>query len=195
MQYAGEVFPASHVASRFILLLGAGDSNDDIRRASVSKLYSALNRAREKSKQMRGQKVGSDPEPLPDFVKMLIFVIDKANLRLKTQQRVVVGNTVLPFQLKKYEEILNFLRICMIHSAGVELPESDELKYPQSSAPKVSKYLQKLNEDPGKWVTLFAEFADNLLTASSGLAQTQCLLNLMGCAPFIASNYFGRLTW
>jgi proteasome component ECM29 len=189
------VFPANHVASRFILLLGAGDSNDDIRRASISKLYSALSKAREKSKQARSQKPDSEPEPLPDFVQMLQLVLDKANLRLKTQQKVTVGSTVLAFQPKKYEEILNFLRMCLIHSAGVHLPDRDELNFPQNSAPKVSKYLLQLSQSPANSVSLFAEFAEKLLSASSGLAQTQCLLHLVGCAPFIAKNYFGRLNW
>jgi hypothetical protein len=51
-QYAGEVFAANHTASRYILLLGAGDASDDIRRAATSKLFGPLSRAREKSKQV-----------------------------------------------------------------------------------------------------------------------------------------------
>jgi hypothetical protein len=140
-------------------------------------------------------KTTSDASPLPDFVQMLIQVLDKASIRMRTQQKVMIGSTALPFQPKIFEEILNFLRICLMQSAGVLLPERDELNYPQSSAPKVSKYLETLSHDPRNVVVRFAEFAENLLTASSGLAQTQCLLHLMGCAPHISKMYSGRLNW
>ena len=30
VQYAGEVFPPSHTPSKFVLLLGAGDSKDEV---------------------------------------------------------------------------------------------------------------------------------------------------------------------
>lgn len=195
VQYAGEVFSSNHVASRFILLLGAGDANDDIRRAALSKLYSALNRAREKSLQMRSRKEQTEAEPLPDFVQMLRLVLDKSNLRLKTQQRVVIGSTALAFQPKKYEEILNFLQVCLVRSSGIELPDREDPNFLQGSAPKVSKYLLQLNQSPGNSVALFAEFTEKLLSATSGLPQTRCLLHLVGCAPFIAENYFGRLNW
>ena len=72
VQYAGEVFPAHHVASRYILLLGAGDVNDDIRRAAMTKLYGALSKAREKSKMIHHStdKMEVDERPLPDFVQV-----------------------------------------------------------------------------------------------------------------------------
>ena len=110
---------------------------------------------------------------------MLNLILDKANIRLRTQKKVVIGSTVLAFEPKKYEEILNFLRICLMHSAGVGLPERDELNYPQSSAPIVSRYLETLNGDPRNVVLKFADFVENFLTASSGLAQTQCMLHLV----------------
>ena len=31
VQYAGEVFPPSHTPSKFVLLLGAGDSKDEVK--------------------------------------------------------------------------------------------------------------------------------------------------------------------
>jgi proteasome component ECM29 len=93
---------------------------------------------------------------------MLNLVLDKAALRMRTQLKVVVGSTVLPFQPKKYEEILNFLRMCLIHSAGVALPERDDLNQPQATAPLVSKYLQRLQLSSANSVERFAEFADNL---------------------------------
>jgi len=66
------------------------------------------------------------------FLQMLILVLDKANIRMRTQQKAIIGSHILAFQPKKYEEILNFLRICLMQSAGVHLPERDELNYPQS---------------------------------------------------------------
>jgi len=72
VQYAGEVFPPHHVVSRYILLLGAGDVSDDIRRAASSKLYGPLSKAREKSKLMHINKMEvEDEKPLPDFVQVL----------------------------------------------------------------------------------------------------------------------------
>ena len=47
------------------------------------------------------------------------------------------------------------------------------------SAPKVAKYLETLSHDPRNVVVEFADFAEKFLTASSGLAQIQCLLHLV----------------
>lgn len=44
IQYAGEVFPHTHVPSRYILLLGAGDAKDDVANAAKGHLYGAMNK-------------------------------------------------------------------------------------------------------------------------------------------------------
>merc|ERR1719167_426908 len=42
IQYALEVFPHDNVATRYTLLLGAGDKKDEVRNAARSALYSGV---------------------------------------------------------------------------------------------------------------------------------------------------------
>ena len=53
VQYAGEVFSHDNVASRYTLLLGAGDIKDDVARASQAALYSGLKKANNPDVQKR----------------------------------------------------------------------------------------------------------------------------------------------
>lgn len=68
---------------------------------------------------------------LPSFHVMMAHVHDMSNKRLKKSNAcVVVGRTKLPYSLEVYEEILDYLRLCLWYSAGVVAAPGDE-KYVQ----------------------------------------------------------------
>lgn len=64
-QYAGDIFPPSHIGSRYLLLIAAGDANEDVRRLAVSKLYGPQTKAKQRSRQ-RIEK-SPDERYLPEF--------------------------------------------------------------------------------------------------------------------------------
>ena len=96
VQYAGEVFPHDNVASRYTLLIGAGDIKDDVARAAQTALMAAVKKVnnpdifKRKKETPRGA-------ILPDFMEMLTLILDKSTIRVKSSFKVVVGDTVLPF--------------------------------------------------------------------------------------------------
>jgi len=55
---------------------------------------------------------------------MLSFILEKAKVRVNTRLKAVVSDVSLPFHLKTYEEVLSFLRVCMMSDSGVTFPGS-----------------------------------------------------------------------
>ena len=106
-------------------------------------LYGPMNKAREQQNSRMPLKMETDDGQdqlllLPDFLEMTSVIIDKANLRIKTQQKVVIGSTVLPFSASVYTQVLNYLRMCLIYNAGV-VPHFDMLRDVHNEAPKGDK--------------------------------------------------------
>jgi hypothetical protein len=150
-QYAGDIFPPHHIGSRYLLLIAAGDVNEDVRRLAISKLYAPQTKAKQRSKQ-RIEKL-PDERYLPEFTKvsekmpcraifrlkigpdvlnfqlqLLSYILEKAKVRVNTRQKAVISDVSLPFHIKAYEEVLNFLRICMMADAGVSFPGTFYIK-------------------------------------------------------------------
>ena len=138
VQYAGEVFSHDNVATRYSLLLGAGDVKDEVARASQAALYSGLRKANTNDGPKRKKAVVEAGPVLPDFVEMLMHVIDKSNIRAKSSFKVVVGEVTLPFSVAVGSEVCDYLRLCLWQSAGV-LPSQEVLGDPRHEAPRVAR--------------------------------------------------------
>ncbi|WAR24119.1 ECM29-like protein [Mya arenaria] len=188
VQYAEKIFPKDHVASRYILLLAAGDQKEDIRLEAVKGLHAA----------QRDEKLTSRPvEPaakvvLPDFSKMVEFVKEKADIRVTTQNRVVISNSTLPFNQTTFTEILLYLRSCLAHSAGL-VPDMDGVSAMKEQAPEISKYVQGLmkenNTDRGP-VQTYVNLTQMLLKAVGGSTPMYCLLEMVAMAPTELTTVF-----
>ena len=186
----------------FILILGAGDPRDEVSNAAKSYLYGLVhkfhaNESPSPSSDDKGQLL------LPDFLEMSKMVIEKANMRIKTQQKVTIGSHVLPFSPGVYTEILNYLRMCLIYNSGV-VPHLDMLRDPQTDAPKIFEYISQFvvhEENSNPFIQLKEISRQNtsssskevlkklihlneiFLSATQGTPQAQCLLQLLGCSP------------
>ncbi|WAR24092.1 ECM29-like protein [Mya arenaria] len=188
VQYAEKIFPKDHVASRYILLLAAGDQKEDIRLEAVKGLHAAQG----------DEKLTSRPvEPaakvvLPDFSKMVEFVKEKADIRVTTQNRVVISNSTLPFNQTTFTEILLYLRSCLAHSASL-VPDMDGVSAMKEQAPEISKYVQGLmkenNTDRGP-VQTYVNLTQMLLKAVGGSTPMYCLLEMVAMAPTELTTVF-----
>ena len=204
VQYAGEVFPTNHIATRYILLLGAGDPKEEVANNANGHLYRAVNKAIQARKDFLSKEENDTDQyegerVLPDFLQILKYVLERAALRLKSKQKIVIGGNSLAFQPNVYVEILNFLRMCLMFDSGV-LPEKEDLNSPQSNAPKVSKFLLSImhgsDEKSKQNILQFIEFAELLMKTTQGAAQAQCLLQLVGCmAEKVADHFKKKLGW
>jgi len=91
---------------------------------------------------------------LPSFHVMMAHVHDMANKRLKKSSScVVVGRTKLPYTLEVYEEMLDYLRLCLWYSAGIVAAPGDEkythelrnyitMNYDENESNALHQYLQ-----------------------------------------------------
>lgn len=178
VHYAGQVFPATHTNSKFILILGAGDAKDEVAQAAKSHLYKA--------------------KQLPDFTAMTSLILEKARTR-SNQAKHVVGNHVLAFTPKVYTEVLNYCRLCLMASSGVLNPDLEMLTRPQEEAPQVTRFLASSanNADAKKVIPQLVGLAEAFLQASQGLAQVQCLVQLVGCSgnTDIRKGLIEKLSW
>ena len=196
VQYAGEVFPPSHTPSKFVLLLGAGDVKDEVRTEAKLHLYGPVQKANSGTadpQTIKGQLL------LPDFLEMTKLVIEKANMRIKTQQKVVIGSHALPFTASVFVEVLTYLRMCLLYNAGV-VPSLDMLRDAQNEAPKIANYLSEfVTSDESKKITLkkLMQMNETFLMASQGTPQAQSLLQLMGCTDRNewASDFQPKMSW
>jgi len=144
VQYAGEVFGQDNVATRYTLLLGAGDVREEVAVASRNSLYSAMKKANKEDFAPRARKESTPEGPLlPDFVEILMYVMDKSAIRLKSSYKVIMGSTELPFTVAVGSEACDYLRLCLWNSAGVS-PSKELLSSPETDAPKVVRYLKDL---------------------------------------------------
>ena len=181
--------------------VGAGDPRDEVSNAAKSYLYGLVHKfhANESpSSEDKGQLL------LPDFLEMSKLVIEKANMRIKTQQKVTIGSHVLPFTPGVYTEILNYLRMCLIYNSGV-VPHLDMLRDPQTEAPKIFEYISQFvvhhNENSNPFSQLkdisqsqntaskevlkkLIHLNEIFLSATQGTPQAQCLLQLLA-QPFV----------
>merc|ERR1719483_652930 len=198
VQYAGEVFPHDNVATRYTLLIGAGDIKDDVAKASQAALYAAVKRANNPDLHPKRKDELTGPI-LPDFMEILMYLMDKSAIRLKSSFKVVVGDVTLPFPVAVGSEMCDYVRLCLWNSAGV-LPSKDMLEIPQHEAPMVARYLKKvLGEGSGKkkdLVIKYVELAEKLLRASAGMQQALALLHGIGSIPAeIAPMYEKKMDW
>ena len=198
VQYAGEVFPHDNVASRYTLLIGAGDIKDDVARASQTALMAAVKKANNPDVYKR-KKEAPTGAILPDFMEMLVMILDKSAIRVKSSFKVVVGDTVLPFSVAVGAQMCDYIRLCLWNSAGV-LPSKDMLEDPLSEAPKVAKFLNKVILDGGnkkrELIVKFIDLVERLLKASAGMSQALALLHFIGAGPAdIGKKFAKKMDW
>ncbi len=200
VQYAGEVFPPDHVPTRFILMLGAGDQKDEVASAARSHLLGPLKKYRQQQdtvmrKYHQTKEELKREELLPDFEAMLRHTMGKVAIRLKSKEKVMVGEKVLPYYPSVCLEIVGFLRMCLLNSSGI-LPSADCLEDAEAGAPQVSKYLAGLCEEKRGLVGDYIEFAERLLDASHGRLEAKAMLQVIGCChKMFARQYSKKLTW
>ncbi|XP_013777201.1 proteasome-associated protein ECM29 homolog [Limulus polyphemus] len=127
VNYAASIFEDDHIPSQYILMLAAGDSKDEIRTEARKILRSS--RKSEKK--------------LPPFPDVVHYITKKADQRMKTKDKYVVGKTSLAFNPETYLEMLLYLRRCLVNSANVPKELQFDNLDPEQS-PYISKYIRKL---------------------------------------------------
>lgn len=147
--YAATVYPPQWPPARYLLLLAAGDSQEEIRREAHKALYPG-------SEEDAGGGGGSQPwAPFPD---MLQLVVDKARAATGTSDPgLLPPASQLPWNRQQYSEVLRYLRRCLVASAGAPADER--------CSPRLHRYLCGLS---GNATLLYAQLLVGFLPADEG---------------------------
>nr|XP_055061565.1 proteasome adapter and scaffold protein ECM29 [Misgurnus anguillicaudatus] len=196
MKFASTVFAPDHVASRYLLLLAAGDPREEV----AGEAQRALRSRPSKSSEKEGSR------PMPSFPEMVSYIQEKAAQRLKTPAKYIVGTSTLPFNPGTFGEIVLYLRMCLANSAGAT-PTSQSLIDMQDDAPVIGRYVQSLlsNEvspssapkgGEANPVHIYMDLLQQLLSAVGGIPVMYCLLEVVSvCPERLAPKFVNKIDW
>ncbi|KAH3831754.1 hypothetical protein DPMN_105024 [Dreissena polymorpha] len=195
VQYCEKIFPRDHVPASYILLLAAGDQKEDIR----IEARKALNITGGMDKLTSNKSpVALDTIILPAFPRMVLYIKEKADLRVTSQKRYEGSGHTLPFNPATFSEILVFLRACLARSAGLP-PDVDGVADMKEQAPVISKYVSALlKEDSSERspVQTYVTLAVMLVKAAVGELPMYCLLEMVAmAAELLVPQFIKHLDW
>ncbi|KAH8402377.1 hypothetical protein KR009_011602, partial [Drosophila setifemur] len=190
-------YPEYYAPSRYLLLLIAGERNS-LRENVTTYLYGTskkdhVNYNLLSSIEQVGSHINSESISdfyhlsleqrrvvLPSFKVMMSHVHEMSNKRLKKSTScVVVGRIKLPYSLEVYEELLDYLRLCLWYSAGVVSAPGDE-KYTQ----ELRNYITlNYDEEENNALHQYAQFVQRGVEAKRSESNLICLYDLLNAAP------------
>ncbi|KAK4005791.1 hypothetical protein OUZ56_010915 [Daphnia magna] len=190
VQYAGGIFHPTHVTSRYLLLLAAGDPKEEVKSEAMKLLYSNLPKSAE-TYDTESMEVDQNEKWLPDFVEMVLCISEKASTRMKSRSAVTYGTRTLPFELAAYSEMLSYLRLCLANSALLT-PSLELLNEPELISSAARHYIEKLVSENGP-VTAYLDLALELLAANPSKIPLQCVLEVVAGVPKLSAVLLSKL--
>ncbi|XP_059409867.1 proteasome adapter and scaffold protein ECM29-like isoform X1 [Carassius carassius] len=196
MKFASTVFAPDHVASRYLLLLAAGDPREEV--------SGEARRALRSLPSTKTEKEGS--RPMPSFPEMVSYIQEKAAQRLKTPAKYIVGASTLPFNPATFGEIVFYLRMCLANSAGAT-STSQSLMDMQDDAPLIGRYVQSLlsteassssatKRGEASSVHVYMNLLQQLLSAVGGIPVMYSLLEVVSvCPEKLTPNFVDKIDW
>ncbi|XP_072771015.1 proteasome adapter and scaffold protein ECM29 [Nerophis lumbriciformis] len=193
LKFASTVFAPDHVPSRYLLLLAAGDPREEV----CGEARKVLRTFSKKTFEKEGTK------PIPSFPEMVAYIQEKACQRMKTPAKYVVGTSAIPFNPSAFAEMVLYLRMCLVFSAGAT-PLSAQLADMQDDAPAIGRYVHSLlsSESLG-WkgteanpVEVYIDLLQQLLSAVGGIPVMYCLLEVVSvCPEKLAPKFADKIDW
>ncbi|EDW31715.1 GL11265 [Drosophila persimilis] len=197
-------YPEYFAPARYLLLLIAGERNslrenvttylygtskkDHVNYSLISSIEKAGNHSNSETiSDFNHLSLEQRRVVLPSFKVMMSHVHEMANKRLKKNSScVVVGRTKLPYSLEVYEELLDYLRLCLWYSAGVVAAPGDE-KY----TTELREYINiNYDDEEGNAINQYVKFVQRGVEAKRSESNLICLYDLLTAAPdlFAAKN-------
>nr|XP_032808549.1 proteasome adapter and scaffold protein ECM29 [Petromyzon marinus] len=209
VKFASAVFAPDHVASRYLLLLAAGDPKEEVS-AEAQRVLRDSPPGDKKDREGR-------PTPLPPFTEMVAYIQEKASVRIKSPAKYSVGITTLAFNPASYGEMVLYLRACLAGSAGIASPLATEsLAQMQTQAPAIGRYVSTLRSvaaapappvdggggggggggGSGGPLHSYVGLIRPLLSAVAGTPIMYCLLEVVAIAPdHLAEQFADKMDW
>ncbi|KAL7736336.1 hypothetical protein ACLKA6_014807 [Drosophila palustris] len=189
-------YPEFYAPARYLLLLIAGERNslrenvttylygtskkDHVNYSMLSSVEQAGKHNSESISDFNHLSLEQRRVVLPSFHVMMAHVHEMANKRLKKSSScVVVGRTKLPYSLEVYEEMLDYLRLCLWYSAGVVAAPGDE-KYTHD----LRNYITiNYAEEETNALHQYLHFVQRGVEAKRTESSLLCLYDLLNAAP------------
>ncbi|KAI9579486.1 proteasome-associated protein ECM29 homolog [Glossina fuscipes] len=191
-------FPEYFAPARYLLLLIAGERNS-LRENVTSYLYgvsrkdhinyntliSADHYEEQTMEELKKTRNEEKIVILPSFQAVMRHVNDMAQKRLsKLVNCVVVGRTDLAYPLDTYEEILDYLRLCLWYSAGAVCAPGD-VKYLN----KLKRYIiSNYEESDNNELYQYVQFVKRSVEAKRCESNLLCLHDLLNAAPELLAS-------
>ncbi|XP_016928880.3 proteasome-associated protein ECM29 homolog [Drosophila suzukii] len=190
-------YPEYYAPARYLLLLIAGERNslrenvttylygtskkDHVNYNMLSSIEQAENRINSESiSDFNHLSLEQRRVVLPSFQVMMSHVHEMANKRLKKNTAcVVVGRTKLPYSLEVYEELLDYLRLCLWYSAGVVAAPGDE-KYTHELRKYITLHYEEAEDNA---LHQYMQFVQRSVEAKRSDSNLICLYDLLNAAP------------
>ncbi|XP_017039245.1 proteasome-associated protein ECM29 homolog [Drosophila ficusphila] len=190
-------YPEYYAPARYLLLLIAGERNslrenvttflygtskkDHVNYNMLSSIEQAENRINSESiSDFNHLSLEQRRVVLPSFQVMMAHVHEMANKRLKKSTScVVVGRTKLPYSLEVYEELLDYLRLCLWYSAGVVAAPGDE-KYTNELRKYITLHYEEAEDNA---LHQYVQFVQRSVEAKRSDSNLVCLYDLLNAAP------------
>ncbi|XP_068630379.1 proteasome-associated protein ECM29 homolog [Battus philenor] len=210
MRYSSVVFPQDYVPSRYLLLLASGDSQDDIVTESHKCLYGTSrpseiddvvnNVAKKETTVVNLDETTSKKDikntkeielKVPKFKDVVNYVWEQIQKRKKgsnAKHRFVIGNQVLQFHPRTYQEILRYMRMCLNRDANLK----DCSNHPNGTSPLLAKYFRE-NLLETEVLERYLTMITSLLSACPEMMPLTCFLDIVGCVPEIMASKYESL--
>ncbi|EDV56365.1 proteasome-associated protein ECM29 homolog [Drosophila erecta] len=190
-------YPEYYAPARYLLLLIAGERNslrenvttylygtskkDHVNYSMLSSIDQTKNRINSESiSDFNHLSLEQRRVLLPSFKVMMSHVHEMADKRLKKNTAcVVVGRTKLPYSLEVYEELLDYLRICLWYSAGVVSAPGDE-KYTHELRKYIILHYEETEDNA---LHQYVQFVQRSVEAKRSESNLICLYDLLNAAP------------
>ncbi|CAH0555694.1 unnamed protein product [Brassicogethes aeneus] len=188
------IFPPDHVPSKYLLLLSTGDVKDDVSQEAFKALY-GTSRKTDIDVSRKAEKTIS----MPKFEDIAKYVHGEAEINLKEKGRSFnVGNHVLPFSSATFNEILLYVRLCLLRDLEVPLTR-EVLRHPCEFSPVIGAHLQSLTNGNSTVentpLLQYAALLRQYLVAQPSIDPLCCMAELVGCVPILHKILLKDLPW
>nr|XP_033335253.1 proteasome adapter and scaffold protein ECM29 [Megalopta genalis] len=188
MHCAANVFPSDDIPSRYLLLLSAGDTKDEISSEARKALYGALHKNKSDAQE-------TNQVVLPDFQKMVTYIYSKMQTRMPTSTdgKINIESKVLPYSVAVFTQIINYLRICLARSANVVV-SNEPLQHPCESTPLIARYVETLYKSQPEILNNYLDMILLLSHVSADQCSLQALLEVDSSIPQYLTHLYEKET-
>ncbi|XP_008560300.1 proteasome adapter and scaffold protein ECM29 [Microplitis demolitor] len=189
VHYVATIFPADHAPSRYLLLIACGDDKNEVSADATKALYGTAHRNER-------YKADAKEYQLPNFPEMIVYVNQNTQTRINSNTKFSIGSHVLPYNVTTFNEIINYLRLCLARSARIPFREGSIENHPCQHTPTIAKYLKELVAEDKKYLDNYIELITTLCHATADKIPLVALLEIAGTVPQSMTSYFVKeLPW